>query len=125
MQWYGLLSQMIEDVRDTFGQPVIYTRKKTGQSFHITAIYSIKHAEQEAGGRVKTTIPRKELDICINDIGGVLPELGDRIVILPPKEIDSNKVISSQENFSVANVQASESNMYKLILREDNVSNVT
>ncbi|ENN90815.1 head-tail joining protein [Bartonella schoenbuchensis] len=113
MQWYGLLSQMIEDVRDTFGQPVIYTRKKTGQSFHIIAIYSIKHAEPEAGGRVKTTIPRKELDVCINDIGGVLPELGDRIVLL-----------ASQENFSVANVQASESNMYKLILREDAVSDV-
>ncbi|AQX19654.1 MULTISPECIES: hypothetical protein [unclassified Bartonella] len=112
MQWHGLLSQMIEDVRNTFGQPVIYTRKKTGQSFHITAIYSIKHAEQEAGGRVKTTIPRKELDICINDIGGVQPELGDHIVLL-----------ASQENFSVANVQASESNMYKLILREESVVN--
>ncbi|ENN91138.1 head-tail joining protein [Bartonella bovis] len=124
MQWYGLISQMVEDVRDTFGQPIIYTRKKTGQSFHITAIYSIKHAEQEAGGRVKTTIPRKELDVCINDIGGVLPELGDCIVILPPKEIDTNKMTSSQENFTVSNVQASESNMYKLILREDAVANV-
>ncbi|WP_273760706.1 hypothetical protein [Bartonella sp. ML70XJBT.G] len=55
MQWYGLLNKMIEDVRNTFGQPVIYTRKDNQQSFRITAIYSIKHSESEAGGRITTT----------------------------------------------------------------------
>ncbi|WP_455480096.1 head-tail joining protein [Bartonella sp. B23] len=116
MLWHGLLKQMVKDVRNTFGQSVVYTRKETGQSFNITAIYSIKHSESEAGGRIPTTIPRKELDICINDIGGVPPSLKDSVVIT---SLENSKDTFSQEHFIVTDVQASESGMYKLILREE------
>lgn len=115
MRWHGLLNQMIQDVRNTFGQPVIYTRKDNQQSFQITAIYTIKHSESEAGGRIPTTIAKKELDVCINDIGGIPPKPQDSIVIISP---ENNKAPSSQEHFVVTDVQASESGMYKLILRE-------
>ncbi|WP_455474721.1 head-tail joining protein [Bartonella sp. B30(2025)] len=114
MLWHGLLKQMVKDVRNTFGQPVVYTRKETGQSFDITAIYSIKHSESEAGGRTLTTIPRKELDVCINDIGGLPPSLKDSVIVMSPE----NSNASSQEHFIVTDVQASESGMYKLVLRE-------
>ncbi|EJF86924.1 MULTISPECIES: head-tail joining protein [Bartonella] len=115
MRWHGLLNQMIQDVCNTFGQSVIYTRKDNQQSFQITAIYTIKHSESEAGGRIPTTIAKKELDVCINDIGGIPPKLQDSIVIISP---ENNKAPSSQEQFVVTDVQASESGMYKLILRE-------
>ncbi|WP_375614633.1 hypothetical protein [Bartonella sp. AC535YNZD] len=115
MRWHGLLNKMIQDVRNTFGQPVIYTRKDNQQSFQITAIYTIKHSESDAGGRISTTIARKELDLCINDIRGVPPKPQDSIVIISP---ENNKDPSSQEQFVITDVQASESGMYKLILRE-------
>lgn len=114
MRWHGLLNQMVKEVRHTFGQPIIYTRKDNQQSFRITAIYGIQHSESEAGGRIPTTIPRKELDLCINDIGGIAPKPQDSVVIIAP---ESSKA-SSQEHFVVTDVQASESGMYKLILRE-------
>ncbi|WP_273760997.1 hypothetical protein, partial [Bartonella sp. AU16XJBT] len=79
------------------------------------AIYTIKHSESEAGGRIPTTIAKKELDVCINDIGGIPPKPQDSIVIISP---ENNKSPSSQEHFLVTDVQASESGMYKLILRE-------
>ncbi|WP_083872003.1 hypothetical protein [Bartonella rattaustraliani] len=94
--------------------PILYTRKDTQQSFQITAIYTIKHSESEAGGRIPTTIAKKELDVCINDIGGIPPKPQDSIVII---SLESNKATSSQEHFVVTDVQASESGMYKLILR--------
>ncbi len=106
---------MVKDVRNTFGQPIIYTRKDNQQSFRITAIYTIKHSESDAGGRIPTTIARKELDLCINDIGGLPPNPQDNVVIISPED---NKAPSSQEHFIVTDVQASESGMYKLILRE-------
>ncbi|WP_413154919.1 hypothetical protein [Bartonella sp. cb54] len=115
MRWHRLLKKMVEDVRNSFGQPVIYTRKETEQSFEITAIYGIKHSESEAGSRTRTTIPKKELDVCINDIGGVPPKLQDSVVVMSP---ENNEAAPSQEHFFVADVQASESGMYKLILRE-------
>ncbi|WP_375652155.1 hypothetical protein [Bartonella sp. LB28NMGDW] len=115
MRWHGLLNQMVKDVRNTFGQPIIYTRKDNQQSFRITAIYGIKHSESDAGGRIPTTIARKELDLCINDIGGLPPKPQDSIVVLSP---ENSKAPSSQEHFTVTDVQASESSMYKLILRE-------
>ncbi|EJF82692.1 hypothetical protein MCW_01602, partial [Cardidatus Bartonella washoeensis 085-0475] len=37
MRWHGLLNQMVKDVRNTFGQPIIYTRKDNQKSFRITA----------------------------------------------------------------------------------------
>ncbi|SSZ40177.1 head-tail joining protein [Bartonella grahamii] len=115
MRWHGLLNQMVKDVRNTFGQPIIYTRKDNQQSFRITAIYTIKHSESDAGGRIPTTIPRKELDLCINDIGGIPPNPQDSVVIISP---ENSKAPSSQEHFVITDVQASESSMYKLILRE-------
>ncbi|MBX4336421.1 head-tail joining protein [Bartonella raoultii] len=114
MRWHGLLHKMIQDVRNTFGQPVIYTRKDNQQSFRITAIYGIKHSESDAGGRIPTTVPRKELDVCIHDIGGFPPKPQDSVVVISPE----NNSPSSQESFVVIDVQASESGMYKLILRE-------
>ncbi|WP_273721104.1 MULTISPECIES: hypothetical protein [unclassified Bartonella] len=111
MRWHGLLNQMVKDVRNTFGQPIIYTRKDNQQSFRITAIYGIKHSESEAGGRIPTTIARKELDLCINDIGGLPPKPQDSVVIISPED-------TSQEHFVITDIQASESGMYKLILRE-------
>lgn len=111
MQWHGLLNKMIQDVRNTFGQPVIYTRKDNQQSFRITAIYGIKHSQSDAGGRIPTTVPRKELDVCIHDIGGLPPKPQDSVVVISPEDI-------SQEHFVITEVQASESGMYKLILRE-------
>ncbi|GAA5110849.1 head-tail joining protein [Bartonella jaculi] len=111
MRWHGLLHKMIQDVRNTFGQPVIYTRKDNQQSFRITAIYGIKHSESDAGGRIPTTVPRKELDVCIHDIGGLPPKSQDSVVIISPED-------TSQEHFVITEVQASESGMYKLILRE-------
>ncbi|WP_208431527.1 head-tail joining protein [Bartonella doshiae] len=115
MRWHGLLNQMVKDVRNTFGQPIIYTRKDNQQSFRITAIYTIKHSESDAGGRIPTTIARKELDLCINDIGGLPPKPEDSVVIISPED---SKAPFSQEHFIVTDVQASESGMYKLILRE-------
>ncbi len=112
MAWAA--KQMIKDVRNTFGQPVIYKRKDNQQSFWITAIYGIKHSESEAGGRIPTTIAKKELDVCINDIGGIPPKPQDSIVVISPE----NNKAPSQEHFVITNVQASESGMYKLILRE-------
>uniref|UniRef100_UPI0035D0EB79 hypothetical protein n=1 Tax=Bartonella sp. CL100XZDX TaxID=3243515 RepID=UPI0035D0EB79 len=103
------------DVRNTFGQPIIYTRKDNQQSFRITAIYTIKHSESDTGGRIPTTIARKELDLCINDIGGIPPNPQDSVVIISP---ENSKAPSSQEHFVITDVQASESSMYKLILRE-------
>ncbi|WP_208433167.1 head-tail joining protein [Bartonella taylorii] len=114
MRWHGLLDQMVKDVRNTFGQPIIYTRKDNQQSFRITAIYTIKHSESDAGGRIPTTIARKELDLCINDIGRLPPKPEDNVVIISPE----NNKAPSQEHFIVTDVQASESGMYKLILRE-------
>ncbi|CDO46335.1 hypothetical protein KAE70_06590 [Bartonella henselae] len=114
MRWHGLLNKMIQDVRNTFGQPVIYTRKDNQQSFQITAIYTIKHSESEAGGRIPTTIAKKELDVCINDIGGIPPKPQDSVVVMAPENTED----ASQEYFIVSDVQASESGMYKLILRE-------
>ncbi|CAK00970.1 head-tail joining protein [Bartonella tribocorum] len=114
MRWHGLLNQMIQDVRNTFGQPIIYTRKDNQQSFRITAIYGIKHSESDAGGRIPTTIARKELDVCINDIGGIPPKPQDSVVVMT---LESTKDSFSQEHFIVTDVQASESGMYKLILR--------
>ncbi|AGF74831.1 hypothetical protein BAnh1_09590 [Bartonella australis AUST/NH1] len=114
MLWRGLLDKMIKDVRNTFGQSVVYTRSDNQQSFHITAIYSIRYSESEAGGRISTTIERKELDICINDIGGVAPKSNDSVVVIATENNEA------QEHFTVVNVQASESGMYKLILRNIN-----
>ncbi|EJF82696.1 head-tail joining protein [Candidatus Bartonella washoeensis] len=114
MRWHGLLNQMVKDVRNTFGQPIIYTRKDNQQSFRITAIYGIKHSESDAGGRIPTTIARKELDLCINDIGGLPPKPEDSVIVMAPE----NTKKDSQEYFTVTDVQASESGMYKLILRE-------
>ncbi|WP_455478687.1 head-tail joining protein [Bartonella sp. B10] len=114
MLWHGLLKQMVKDVRNTFGQPIIYTRKETGRSFRITAIYGIKHSESEAGGRTFTTIPRKELDVYINDIGGLPPKLEDSVIVMSSENTGN----TLQEHFIVADVKASESGMYKLILRE-------
>ncbi|UTO27843.1 head-tail joining protein [Bartonella harrusi] len=114
MLWHGLLNKMVKEVRNTFGQPVIYTRKDNQQSFRITAIYGIKHSESDAGGRIPTTIPRKELDLCINDIGGLPPKAEDSVVVLASENTED----PSQERFVVTDVQASESGMYKLILRE-------
>ncbi|WP_407965775.1 head-tail joining protein [Bartonella sp. C271] len=105
---------MVKDVRNTFGQPIIYTRKDNQQSFRITAIYGIKHSESDAGGRIPTTIPRKELDLCINDIGGLPPKPQDSVVIISPENTED----ASQEYFIVTDVQASETGMYKLILRD-------
>ncbi|WP_317993611.1 head-tail joining protein [Bartonella gliris] len=115
MRWHGLLNQMVKDVRNTFGQPIIYTRKDNQQSFQITAIYTIKHSESEAGGRIPTTIARKELDLWINDIGGIPPKPEDSVIVMAP---ENSKAPSSQEHFTVTEVQASESSMYKLILRK-------
>ncbi|MCZ2204002.1 head-tail joining protein [Bartonella sp. A05] len=124
MKWQGLLSQVTEEVRDIFGQPVIYTRKDTNQSFYIKAIYTIKHSESEAGGRVATTIARKELDLCIKDIGGLPPKPEDIVVVQFPDISVKNGGLLSQERFSVKDVQASESGMYKLILRDAPLSNM-
>ncbi|WP_455466810.1 hypothetical protein [Bartonella sp. B39] len=117
MLWHGLLKQMVKDVRNTFGQLIIYTRKETGRSFRITAIYGIKHSESEAGGRTFTTIPRKELDVYINDIGGLPPKLEDSVIVMSSENTGN----TLQEHFIVADVKASESGMYKLILREASV----
>ncbi len=73
MRWHGLLHKMIQDVRNTFGQPVIYTRKDNQQSFRITAIYTIKHSESDAGGRIPTTVPRKEL-MFVSMISAAYPQ---------------------------------------------------
>ncbi|VEJ44922.1 Uncharacterised protein [Bartonella vinsonii] len=105
---------MVKDVRNTFGQPIIYTRKDNQQSFRITAIYGIKHSESDAGGRIPTTIARKELDLCIKDIGGLPPKPEDSVVVMAPENTED----TTQEHFIVIDVQASESGMYKLILRE-------
>ncbi|WP_409362065.1 head-tail joining protein [Bartonella heixiaziensis] len=114
MRWHGLLNQMVKDVRNTFGQPIIYTRKDNQQSFRITAIYTIKHSESDAGGRIPTTIARKELDLCINDIGGLPPKPEDSVIVMAPENTED----ASQEHFVITDVQDSESGMYKLILRE-------
>ncbi|WP_375661149.1 hypothetical protein, partial [Bartonella sp. CL71SXKL] len=95
--------------------PIIYTRKDNQQSFRITAIYGIKHSESDTGGRISTTIARKELDLCINDIGGLPPNPQDSVIVMVP---ENSKAPSSREYFIVTDVQASESGMYKLILRE-------
>ncbi|ALE02868.1 hypothetical protein PU02_0054 [Bartonella ancashensis] len=123
--WHGLLNKMVEDVRCTFGQPVIYTRTDTNESFHITAIYGIKHSESEAGGRIATTISRKELDVCINDIGGLPPKAEDVVIVKFPEGSAKNGSFSSQERFLVKDVKASESGMYKLILRDAPLSVVS
>ncbi len=47
--------------------------------------------------------------------GGIPPKPQDSIVVLSP---ENNKAPSSQEHFVITDVQASESGMYKLILRE-------
>ncbi|VEJ45788.1 head-tail joining protein [Bartonella vinsonii] len=114
MRWHGLLNKMVKDVRNTFGQPIIYRRKDNQQSFRITAIYGIKHSESDAGGRIPTTIARKELDLCIKDIGGLPPKPEDSVVVMAPENTED----TTQEHFIVTDVQASESGMYKLILRE-------
>ncbi|AGF76205.1 head-tail joining protein [Bartonella vinsonii] len=114
MRWHGLLNKMVKDVRNSFGQPVIYRRKDNQQSFRITAIYGIKHSESDAGGRIPTTIARKELDLCINDIGGLPPKPEDSVVVMATENTED----TTQEHFTVTDVQASESGMYKLILRE-------
>uniref|UniRef100_UPI0035CECE64 hypothetical protein n=1 Tax=Bartonella sp. AA1HLJMS TaxID=3243424 RepID=UPI0035CECE64 len=103
----------------TFGQPIIYTRKDNQQSFRITAIYGIKHSESDAGGRIPTTIPRKELDLCINDIGGLPPKPQDSVIVMDPE----NSKAPSQEHFVITDVQAFESGMYKLILRNESPPN--
>nr|WP_246744151.1 hypothetical protein [Bartonella raoultii] len=53
----------------------------------------------------------EKLDVCIHDIGGLPPKSQDRVVVISPKN-------TSQEHFVITEVQASESGMYKLILRE-------
>ncbi|WP_208436541.1 head-tail joining protein, partial [Bartonella vinsonii] len=111
MRWHGLLSKMVKDVRNAFGHPVIYRRKDNQQSSRITAIDGIKHSESDAGGRIPTTIARKELDLRINDIGGLPPKPEDSVVVVAPETTED----TAQEHFTVTDVQAAESGMYKLI----------
>ncbi|WP_409361577.1 hypothetical protein ACRPOS_000960 [Bartonella heixiaziensis] len=91
---------MVKDVRNTFGQPIIYMRKDNQQSFRIIAIYAIKYSESDAGGRIPTTIARKELYLCINDIGGLPPKPEDSVIVMAPE----NSKAPSQEYFTVTDV---------------------
>jgi len=105
--WRSLLDNMTLEVRDTFGQTIIYTRKETGEVFEILAVFDITYQLSEAGGNVATNIPVREVDIRLCDIGGKPPKQGDTVLI-------------DGAQYLVKNVKQSTSGMVKAVLRERN-----
>jgi len=105
MIWRALLDNMTQQVRDTFGQTVIYSRKETAEVFEILAVFDITYQLSDAGGNVATNIPVKEVDIRLSDIGGKPPKQGDTVMI-------------DGAQYLVKNVKQSTSGMVKAVLRE-------
>jgi len=103
--WQDLLSNMTTQVRDTFGQSVTYTRKKTGEIFEILAVFDTTYQISEAGGTVGANIPIKELDIRLSDIGNQRPRQGDSVFI-------------DGTSYQITDVKQSTSGMMKALLRE-------
>jgi|GEM_PF-4019569 len=104
--WQDLLNNMTAQVRDTFGQSVTYTRKKTGEVFEILAVFDIGYNLSEAGGTMGANIPVKELDIRLSDIGHQRPQQGDKVLI-------------DGTSYQVTDVKQSTSGMMKAVLREN------
>jgi len=103
--WRNLLDNMTQQVRDTFGQAVTYTRHKTGEVFEILAVFDITYNLSEAGGQIGANIPVKELDIRLSDIGNQPPRQGDSVLI-------------DGAAYQVNDVKQSTSGMVKAVLRE-------
>jgi len=104
--WPHLLNDLTNQVRDTFGQSVTYTRHKTSEVFEILAVFDIAYQISEAGGQIGANIPVKELDICLSDIDNQPPKQGDKVLI-------------DGTSYEVKDVKQSTSGMMKAILREN------
>lgn len=80
MDWNGLLDGMTATVRDTFGEPVSYTREETGETIELVGIFDPDFKEVTAGGAMPTLSKVPVLEVRVDDVGAD-PVQGDRVVI--------------------------------------------
>lgn len=78
--WNGLLSDMTATLRDTFGEPVLYERGETGETFEVVAIFDPAHELLDTAGGVPVSSRIPVLDVRVADIGGE-PEHDDFVTV--------------------------------------------
>lgn len=103
MNWTGLLEGLTATVRETFGQPVVYSRRNDGPVYTVTGIYDPDYLLQEGGGKVGGTARITVVDLVDADIGG------------PPDEGDG--VLVAGISYTVASIIPTSSGMTKARLR--------